>query len=142
MPLDLSSYISVKYTNGESKFYCLSRGDIGNSFRGDANIMEISLGKGIRRIPCGAFVNCTSLTTVRLSSSLKIIERNSFLGCSSLQQVEADEPINEVDCWLDPRRVSKFSMSNPSPEELADALQNGYALDLYYNGEYSVHYWD
>ena len=104
--------------------------------------MPLDLSSYIRRIPCGAFVNCTSLTTVRLSSSLKNIERNSFLGCSSLQQVEANDPINEVDCWLDPRRVSKFSMSNPSPEELADALQNGYALDLYYNGDYNDHYWD
>ena len=59
------------------------------AFQDCTGLSEIQLPKGLTRIGSYAFRNCTSLTALTIPEKVSVIE-NSFLGCSSLSELQVD----------------------------------------------------
>ena len=52
-----------------------------NLFKGQKNLVSITLSEGIKRIPEAAFADCENLREVILPESLEAIEQSAFSGC-------------------------------------------------------------
>ena len=112
------------------------------SYKGDEDLVEVGFGEYITKISSGAFQDCTLLTTITFHDSLHRIDVNAFAGCTALQKIIFPDSLEEVDCWFGVRSVAKITLHNPSSAELIENLKQGYAMDLYYKGEYRDDYWD
>lgn len=136
--------IHVKRINQEEEEVRPLKSSIVNSdaWREDKGLERLEFVKNIKIIRSGVFKDCTSLTTIKLCESLKHIDPNAFWGCTALCEVIVPESLEEVDCWFDLRRVSKTTLKNPSSEELANNLKEGYAMDFYYEGDIRPDFWD
>ena len=106
------------------------------------NLKEITIPDGITRICSEAFLDCSSLTTITFPASLQRIDFNAFFDCTSLQRIILPDTLVVVECWLDERGVAKMSISNPTSDKLVENLKKGYAIDLYYKGDYRDDQWD
>ena len=54
-------------------------------------------GKGLTRIGYAAFKRCTSLTSVKFPTSLKVIDSNAFESCGSLSEIVLNEGLCEIE---------------------------------------------
>ncbi len=54
-------------------------------------------GKGLTRIGYAAFKRCTSLTSVKFPTSLKVIESNAFESCGSLSEIVLNEGLCKIE---------------------------------------------
>ncbi len=111
-------------------------------WQGDKELQEVEFGSHITQINSYAFEDCTSLTTITIQESLHRIDFNAFAGCTALQKIEIPESLENVDCWFDRGRVSKITLFKPSSDELIENLKQGYAMDLYYEGEENGDHWN
>lgn len=142
MPLHLTKYIvSLKRKNEDGESYLMNTNSIVSpySFKGDEDLVEVSFGEYITKISSGAFQDCTSLTTITFHDSLHRIDVNSFAGCTALQKIIFPSTLKEVDFQKGPIKITPPNLSS---EEFAQYLKQGYAMDLYYKGEYRDDYWD
>ena len=57
-----------------------------NAFKG-SKLKSITLGKNIKSIKSGVFVNCKNLTTLKCSAKLSSVAKDSFKGCSKTIKV-------------------------------------------------------
>ena len=130
------NFMNVKYVNGETETISLRNDDLLKKKVFDGNLKEIEIGNGVKKICERAFMDCTSLTTITLPSSLKRIECNTFVGCTSLQEIIIPNTLLNVVCKLDARGVSEITLHKPSSDELIEYLQKGFAMDLYFEGDY------
>lgn len=138
-----SKFILGKLTNGEEFVTHIKDHFIPCGYSKEhENLKEITIPEGITSICSEAFLDCSSLTTATFPASLKRIDFNAFFGCTSLQRIILPNTLDEVECWLDGRGVAKISMSNPTSDKLIENLKKGYAMDLYYKGEYRDDHWD
>ena len=138
-----SSFVRAIEANGEVHPIIYNDHFIGREMSRDyPNLKEIEIGEGIVEISEGAFEGCTSLNTVKLPASLKLIRQNAFAGCTSLHEIIFDDTVTDIDCWMD-RRVAKLSLTPPCNELLIKHLVAGYGeIDIHHRDEYDPHYWD
>ena len=61
--------------------------DIGNSYAGHPNIINITIGDCVTSIGSGTFWLCTNLTNVSISNSVTTIGQEAFLGCTALRSI-------------------------------------------------------
>lgn len=142
MPLHLTKYIvSLKRKSEDGESYLMNTNSIVSpySFKGDEDLVEVSFGEYITKIRPGAFQDCTSLTTITFHDSLHRIDVNAFAGCTALQKIIFPSTLKEVDFKKGPVKITPSSLSS---EEFAQYMKQGYAMDLYYKGEYRDDYWD
>jgi len=138
-----SKFIKGKLVNGEEYGELLNDNMIPYGYyEGHEEFKEIIIPDGIIKIVSEAFMDCSSLTSITLPDSLQRIDFNAFVGCTALQKIILPNTLDEVECWLDGRGVAKISMSNPTSDKLIENLKKGYAMDLYYKGEYRDDHWD
>ena len=142
MALKITKYIvSLKRKNEDGESYLMNTNSIVSpySFKGDEDLIEVSFVEYITKIRPGAFQDCTSLTTITFHDSLHRIDVNAFAGCTALQKIIFPSTLKEVDFQ---KGHIKITPPNLSSEEFAQYLKQGYAMDLYYKGEYRDDYWD
>ena len=73
------------------------------------NLREVTLNEGLQEIMsgapwectyyCGAFYNCTSLTIIKLPSTLTEIGESAFNGCTNLSGIVLNEGLQEIGYW-------------------------------------------
>jgi len=138
-----SKTIEITLVNGE-EFDILTNEEVipCGRYKGNDEYKKIIIPNGIKTIGSEAFLDCTSLTTITLPESLHRIDIDAFVGCTALQKIILPTSLDEVECWLDGRGVSKITLSTPSSDELIKHLKQGYAVDLYYKGEFRDDHWD
>ena len=74
---------SVKYINkGAKEVYFFKK-----AFAGCSSLSEVTLDKGIIRIPERAFSGCSSLEKITIPKTVESIDRNAFAGCKMLTDV-------------------------------------------------------
>ena len=100
-----------------------------SGFEQDEHLLEIDIPEGIEKIGECCFKDCKSLETVRIPASVKTIGRNAFIGCTALKKVVIDDSVEEIDVWLDDRKVSKVTLTTPF-DDLVDMLFKGYEMEL------------
>jgi hypothetical protein len=100
-----------------------------SGFERDEHLLEIDIPEGIKEIGEGCFEDCISLEIVRIPASVKTIGRNAFIGCTALKKVVIDDSVEEIDVWLDDRKVSKVTLTTPF-DDLVDMLFKGYEMEL------------
>lgn len=63
-------------------------------FKGNKNIVNLTINKNIETIGAGAFQGCVNLKKIILPSTLKVIGNNAFDGCESIGYIcsKGDEP--------------------------------------------------
>jgi hypothetical protein len=129
--------IHVKRINQEEEKVCPLESSIVNSdaWRGDKGLERLEFVKNIETIRSGVFEDCTSLITIKLCESLKHIDPNAFWGCTALREVIVPDNLEEVHYCTDLRGSVKTKTKNLTPEELANNLKKGYAMDFYYEGD-------
>lgn len=138
-----SKFIKGKLVNGEVYDELTNDNIIPyGRYEGHEEFKEIIIPDGIIKIVSEAFMDCSSLTTITLPDSLQRIDFNAFVGCTAFQKVVLPASLSKVEFWLDGRGVSKITLSSPSSDILIKNLQQGYAMDLYYIGEYREEHWD
>lgn len=59
------------------------------AFKNNIKVREVNLEKGVSEIGISSFYGCTSLRRVELST-VKIIRRNAFCGCTNLTSISLD----------------------------------------------------
>lgn len=101
---------------------------------GDADsLIEIEISEGFTEIAEGAFENCKALTKVTLPASVKVIGRNAFAGCTSLETVVVKGTLERIahDCdkWATYGKLT------------ARDLTRGSELRLYYQGDDDPRQW-
>mmetsp|Transcript_42894 Transcript_42894/g.103765 ORF Transcript_42894/g.103765 Transcript_42894/m.103765 type:complete len:726 (-) Transcript_42894:1839-4016(-) len=67
-----------------------------DAFKDCSALTEASLSEGIRVIGPGAFFHCSSLSKIKIPSTMTIIELNTFCGCSSLVDVDLAEGVKTI----------------------------------------------
>lgn len=142
MALRITKYIvSLKRKNQDGESYLMNTNSIVSpySYKSDDDLVEVGFGEYITKISSGAFHDCTSLTTITFHDSLHRIDVNAFAGCTALQKIIFPSTLKEVDFKKGPVKITPSSLSS---EEFAQYLKQGYAMDLYYKGEYRDDYWD
>jgi len=138
-----SKTIEITLVNGEEYGILINEEVIScGHYKGNDEFKEIIIPNGIKTICSEAFLDCTSLTTITLPESLHRIDIDAFVGCTALQKIILPTSLDEVECWLDGSGVSKMTLSQPSSDELIKHLKEGYAVDLYYKGEFRDDHWD
>jgi len=65
------------------------------AFKG-AGVKTAKLSSGLKEVPFGMFLNCSSLQSVTLSSSTTAIDSCAFCGCSSLQSISLPSGVTEI----------------------------------------------
>lgn len=75
------------------------------------------------------FEDCISLETVRIPASVKTIGLHTFMGCTALKKVVINDSVEEIDVWLDDRKVSKLTKTPPF-DDLVDMLLKGYEMEM------------
>lgn len=105
-----------------------------NSHQGDTELELVEFSNAITQIGADSFRDCTSLSLTIFHESLHRIDFNAFAGCTALHKIIFPDSLEEVECWLDGRGVAKTTLYRPSSDELIKYLQQGYAMDLRYEG--------
>ncbi len=138
-----SKFIKGTLTNGEEYVSLINRDVIPYGyFNKREDLKEVIVPEGITSIESEAFLDCSSLTTITFPASLQRIDFNAFFDCKSLQRIILPDTLVVVECWLDGGGVAKMSISNPTSDKLVENLKKGYAMDLYYKGDYRDDFWD
>lgn len=139
---NISSSFFAKYRNQEEwePIDC-SDGIISNALPRVSELEEVDL-DDIKQVRPGVFEDCTSLTTIIFSKSLHRIDYNAFVGCTALQKIVFPDSLEEIDCWINVSGLSKVTLPNPTSDEIIENLKRGYAMDLYFKGDYRDDYWD
>lgn len=80
----------------------------------DLNPKRVYIRKGITGIGSNAFLNCTSIESVSLTSSIKSIGEGAFRGCSRLEQIALPASVEMVDDWAfaDCTALKKMTICN------------------------------
>ncbi len=142
MPLQNTDHIvKLKKINKEEKIIGMNSGYIlrSDAFSEDVELEEVDF-QHITQIRSEAFQDCTSLTTISFDESLKHIDSKAFIGCTALQKIIFPSTLKEVEFRLG--GAVKISPHNISSKDFIESLQHGYAIDLYYKGEYRDDFWD
>lgn len=100
-----------------------------SGFEQDEHLLEIDIPEGIEKIGECCFKDCKSLETVRIPASVKTIGLHTFMGCTALKKVVIDDSVEEIDVWLDDRKVSKLTKTPPF-DDLVGMLLKGYEMEL------------
>ena len=117
-----SSYIRTVDTAGkESDIFIKNHIVDCEVFKDNTLLKEVEIGERIVEIDEGAFEGCTSLTIGKLPASLRIIRRDAFAGCISLQKVILDESVTNVEWW--PSGGVTLKLTPPYNEMLIQLLQ-------------------
>ena len=69
---------------------------LGTVFQGRKDIIEIRIAEGTKRIPDGAFKDCTELEKVNLPDGLETIGREAFSGCIKLNISKLPKSLKEI----------------------------------------------
>lgn len=67
-----------------------------NAFKGNRNIVSVTLGENIRSIGESAFYNCGQLTSVTVPDSVTFLGVSAFQGCRSLTTVQIPRGIETI----------------------------------------------
>ena len=141
MSLTITNYfVDFKKINKEEKESEMLRDSVLRSdmFAGDEELEEVEF-LNVTEIRSGVFQDCTSLTTISFNESLKQIDANAFIGCTALQKIVFPSTLKEVEYRMG---VAKLSPPSISSKTFIECLQKGYAVDLYYEGEFRDDHWD
>jgi hypothetical protein len=65
----------------------------------DNLLTKVTLPKGLKEIPKGAFNACRRLGTINLPDGIEKIGKNAFLGCNNLTTVNLPASLKEIDEW-------------------------------------------
>ena len=137
-----SCFIRAIDTDGEVLPIVYNGHFIGRNFyENHPNLKELEIGEGIVEISEGAFEGCTSLTSVKLPASLKIIRQDTFADCTSLQKVILDESVTKINCRIG--RGGTLILRPSHKEMLVKHLVTEQGeIEILHKGEYDPHYWD
>ena len=146
MPLSIREnpivFIEFKKRNQVEWVEEMLRDNVVNAADWQDDELEIVDFKGvITQIGSDAFRDCTSLSLIIFHESLHRIDFNAFAGCTALHKIIFPDSLEEVECWLDGGGVTKTTLYRPSSDELIKYLQQGYAMNLRYNGEEADDHW-
>ena len=76
------------------------RGESRKEYAGDVVVVETVMYKGVKCTVVGideeAFMNCTSLTSVKLPSTLTYIDVSAFEGCTRLTSVDIPDAVSSI----------------------------------------------
>jgi len=67
-----------------------------NAFHSREHLKEVVLNEGLINIGLGAFMNCSSLQSIKLPSTVKEIDNDSFCSCKSLVKVVLNDGLREI----------------------------------------------
>jgi len=67
-----------------------------NAFHSREHLKEVVLNEGLINIGLGAFMNCSSLQSIKLPSTVKEIDNDSFCSCKSLVEVVLNDRLREI----------------------------------------------
>ena len=137
-----SCFIRVIDADGEVLPIVYNDHFIGRNFcENHPNLKELEIGERIVEISEGAFEGCTSLTSVKLPASLKLIRQDAFAGCTSLQKVILDESVTKINCQIG--RGGTLILTPSHKERLVRHLVAGHGdIEILHRGEFDPHYWD
>lgn len=68
----------------------------GHSFSGCTNLKEVVIPDSVTSIARYTFSNCTSLSKVKLSNNLAIIDEGTFSGCTSLAEIVIPDSVTKI----------------------------------------------
>ncbi len=88
------------------------------------SLTRIRLGEGLEKIPYEAFSGCTELENISLPKSVTVIEESAFLACSSLQYVMLHENVEMIQDSAFQRCNGLKSVFYYGNGEQLDALRN------------------
>jgi hypothetical protein len=84
------------------------------AFASCLQLIDVELCKGLERIEQAAFVNCNSLESVTIPSTVKGIYFTAFSHCSLLRRVELNEGLEKIGDWAFGNCRSLTSIAIPS----------------------------
>ena len=94
---------------------------------------NITLKNGIKRIPSGAFYDCTSLTGITIPDSVTSIDYSAFKGCTSLSSITIPDSVTDIGSGAFSGCTSLASITLP---DSVTSLDGSEFLDTaYYNNE-------
>jgi hypothetical protein len=67
------------------------------AFKECTGLTSVVIHEGVEVINCGAFEDCTSLESVNLPESIKIIKERAFWGCKSLAMINIPDSLKEIE---------------------------------------------
>jgi len=94
-----------------------------NAFMGSA-LKTIVIGEGRNEIPQGLCAQCVNLTSVTLPSTTTNIMRNSFEGCTALEEMEIPANVNYMEPGSVPATIKQLRVLNVSVPVLASGVFN------------------
>jgi hypothetical protein len=108
-----SGTVGLAYTlSSDGSYYSCS--GIGTATETDIEIGNSIDGIGVTEISRQAFLNCTSLTSVKIPSSITKINFNAFGGCNGLTSVEIPDSVTYIGnmVFMDCKNLISAKLSN------------------------------
>ena len=87
-----------------------------------SEIKTVTVEKGVTTLGRSAFESCKNLTTVKLPTTLKIIESDAFRNCASLSKINLPKGLEELGAYTFCGCSSLTSIQIPSTPLLKAAL--------------------
>ena len=85
--------------------------DQGGVFRGCNGLTRIIM-SGVSAIHNNAFNSCTSLTSILLTSIVRIVHDSAFTGCSNITQLEVNSYLSNLSAIVNPMNLTDLSLNN------------------------------
>ena len=63
----------------------------------DTSLTSIEIPSSVKMIGWDAFINCTSLTSVAINGKIKKIDRGTFRGCTALESITLPPGVNKIE---------------------------------------------